>query len=133
MPSVIYSEPEFASIGLTEDKAKKLSLKVKCLTWSFKENDRSISELSTLGGVKVVTNSKGKILGGSIIGEQAGEMIHLISMAMVNNIKISGLAKIISPYPTRSEAIKRASSSYYTNVLFSSRTKKIAGFLSKFH
>ncbi|MBT5410618.1 MAG: FAD-dependent oxidoreductase [Nitrosomonadales bacterium] len=133
MPSVIYSEPEFASIGLTEKKAEKLSLKVKCLTWSFNENDRAISELSTLGGVKIIANSKGKILGGSIIGEQAGEMIHLISMAMVNNIKISGLAKIISPYPTRSEAIKRASSSYYTNVLFSNRTKKIAGFLSKFH
>jgi len=133
MPSVIYSEPEFASIGLTEKKAEKLSLKVECLTWSFNENDRAISELSTLGGVKIIANSKGKILGGSIIGEQAGEMIHLISMAMVNNIKISGLAKIISPYPTRSEAIKRASSSYYTNVLFSNRTKKIAGFLSKFH
>jgi pyruvate/2-oxoglutarate dehydrogenase complex dihydrolipoamide dehydrogenase (E3) component len=133
MPAVIYSEPEFASIGITEDKAKELFSKVKCLTWGFDENDRAISELSTLGGVKIIANSNGKILGGSILGEQAGEMMHLINMAMVNNIKISGLAKIISPYPTRSEAVKRASSRFYAKILFSSRTKKIAGFLSKFH
>ncbi|MDC0880185.1 FAD-dependent oxidoreductase [Hellea sp.] len=133
MPAVIYSEPEFASIGITEDKAKELFSKVKCLTWDFDENDRAISEFSTLGGVKIIANSKGKILGGSILGEQAGEIMHLINMAMVNNIKISGLAKIISPYPTRSEAVKRASSRFYTKILFSNRTKKIAELLSKFH
>jgi len=79
------------------------------------------------------TTKKGKILGGSIVGEGAGEIIHMLSVAMTNNIKISGLAQIISPYPTRSEAVKRAASSWYTDALFSDRTRKIAGFLAKFH
>jgi len=97
MPAAIYSEPELASIGMTEAEAKEAGHDVRCVSWEFEENDRAIA------------------------------------VAMTNNIKISGLAQIISPYPTRSEAVKRAASSWYTDALFSDRTRKIAGFLAKFH
>lgn len=132
MPAAIYSEPELASIGMTEAEAKEAGHNVRCVSWDFEENDRAIAERSNHGGVKIVATTKGKILGASVVGESAGEIIHMISVAMTNKIKISGLAQIISPYPTRSEAVKRAASSWYTDALFSDRTRKIAGFLTKF-
>ena len=133
MPAAVYSEPELASIGMTEAQAKEAGHNVRCVSWDFEENDRAIAERSDHGGVKIVATKKGKILGASVVGESAGEIIHMISVAMANKVKISGLAQIISPYPTRSEAVKRAASSWYTDALFSDRTRKIAGFLSKFH
>ena len=133
MPAVVYSAPELANIGLSEAAAKEAGFDVRSVSWEFEENDRAIAERSNKGLVKIVATKKGKILGASIVGEQAGELIHMISVAMTNKVKISGLAQIISPYPTRSEAVKRAASSWYTDALFSDKTRKIAGFLSKFH
>ena len=133
MPAAIYSQPELASIGMTEAEAIKAGHNVRCVSFDFEENDRAIAERSDQGGVKIVATKKGKILGASVVGESAGEIIHMVSVAMTNNVKISGLAQIISPYPTRSEAVKRAASSWYTDALFSDRTRKIAGFLTKFH
>jgi len=132
MPAAIYSQPELASIGMTEKTAKEAGHDVRCVTWDFEENDRAIAERHDHGGVKIVATKKGKILGASVVGENAGEIIHMVSVAMTNKVKISGLAQIISPYPTRSEAVKRAASSWYTEALFSDRTRKIAGFLTKF-
>lgn len=133
MPAAIYSEPELASIGLTEAQAREQGHKIKPLTWAFEENDRAIAERSDHGSVKIIATTKGKILGASIVGEGAGDLIQMISVAMTNNVKVSGLAQIISPYPTRGEAVKRAASSFYTETIFGSKAKKLAGFWTKFH
>lgn len=133
MPAAIYTEPELANIGLSEAEAKEKSLDYKAVHFEFDENDRAIAERSTLGGAKIIVGKSGKILGGSVVGEHAGEIIHMLSVAMANDIKISGLAQIISPYPTRSEVVKRAASSYYTDTIFSPKTRKLAGFWAKFH
>lgn len=135
MPGAIYTEPELANIGMTEAQAIEKHGKdgVRCVHFDFEENDRAIAERSTLGGVKIVATKKGKILGGSVVGAQAGEILHMISVAMTNGIKISGLAQIISPYPTRSEAVKRAASSWYTDAVFGPKAKKLSAFWTKFH
>ena len=137
MPGVIYTEPELANVGLTEAQAieKYGASNVRAVHFEFEENDRCIAERTTAGGVKIVATKKGKILGGSVVGAQAGEMLHMISMAISNKIKISGLAGIISPYPTRSEAVKRAAGSWYTETLFGegATAKKLAGLWTKFH
>ncbi len=137
MPGVIYTEPELANIGLTEAQAieKYGKDKVRAVHFEFEENDRSIAERTTAGGVKIVATKKGVILGGSVVGMQAGEMLHMLSVAMSNKVKISGLASIISPYPTRSEAVKRAAGSWYTEALFGegAKAKKLAALWTKFH
>ena len=135
MPAVIYSEPELANIGMTEAQAREAGTFDRAVHWEMEENDRSIAELTTEGAVKIICGKKGKILGASIVGPQAGELIHMISVAMANNVKISGLSQIISPYPTRSEAVKRAASSYYTEMLFGegSKFKKLAKLWTRFH
>ncbi len=137
MPGVIYTEPELANIGLTEAQAieKYGAEKVKSVHFEFDENDRAIAERSTAGGVKIVATKKGVILGGSVVGMQAGEILHMLSVAMSNGVKISGLAGIISPYPTRSEAVKRAAGSWYTETLFgeNAKAKKLSALWTKFH
>jgi len=133
MPAAIYTAPELANIGLTEAKAIEAGYNVKVLKFEFEENDRAIAERNRGGEVKIVATNKGKILGASIIGEGAGDMLQIISVAMANKIKVGGLTKIISPYPTRSEAVKRAASSFYTDTIFSSKFQKLSGFWTKFH
>ncbi|WP_418152561.1 NAD(P)/FAD-dependent oxidoreductase [Litorimonas sp. RW-G-Af-16] len=133
MPAAIYTEPELANIGMSEAEAKEKALDYKVLHFEFDENDRAIAERSTHGGVKLIVGKDKRLLGGSVVGEHAGEIIHMLSIAMSNGIKIAGLAQIISPYPTRSEVVKRAASSYYTETVFSDKTRKLAGFWTKFH
>ena len=133
MPAAIYTAPELANIGLTEAQAREAGHNVKVLKFEFEENDRAIAERNREGEVKIIATTKGKILGASIIGEGAGDLIQMISVCMTNKVKVSGLAQIISPYPTRGEAVKRAASSFYTDTLFSSKTQKLAGLWTKFH
>lgn len=135
MPAAIYTEPELANIGLSEAEAReKFGDAIQIAKFHFDENDRAIAERSIHGGVKIIVSKKGKILGGSIVGAQAGEMIHMLSVAMTGGMKASKLAQIISPYPTRSEAVKRASSSLFTDSLFGedSKVRTLAKFWAKF-
>ncbi|MGB0905993.1 MAG: dihydrolipoyl dehydrogenase family protein [Maricaulaceae bacterium] len=133
MPAAIYSEPELASIGLSEAQAREQGYAVRVLRAEFEHNDRAIAERADQGEVKIIATNKGRILGASIVGESAGDLIQMISVAMTNKVKISGLAQIISPYPTRGEAIKRAAGSYYTEAIFGPKAKKLAGLWTKFH
>ena len=72
---------------------------------------------------------KGKILGASIVGPQAGELIQPWILAIANGLKVSAMAQVIAPYPTLGEVSKRAAGSFYTPKLFSERTKKIVRLL----
>ncbi len=133
MPAAIYTQPELTSIGLTEKSARGKYSDIKTVHFEFDENDRAIAERSTKGGVKIIARKNGRIIGASIVGEGAGELIHIISLAMANKMKIIHLTKMISPYPTRSEAVKRAASSWYTDAVFSPKTRKLAKLMARFH
>ena len=133
MPAAIYTQPELASIGLTEKSARGKFGDVRTVHFDFDENDRAIAERSTKGAVKIIARGNGLILGASIVGEASGELIHIISLAMANKMKIIHLTKMISPYPTRSEAVKRAASSWYTEALFSPKIRKLAALMARFH
>ncbi len=133
MPAAVYTQPELASIGLTEKSARGKYSDIKTVHFDFAENDRAIAERSTKGGVKIIAQGNGRIVGASIVGEGAGELIHIISLAMANKMKIIHLTKMISPYPTRSEAVKRAASSWYTESVFSPKTRKLAALMARFH
>jgi pyruvate/2-oxoglutarate dehydrogenase complex dihydrolipoamide dehydrogenase (E3) component len=133
MPAAIYSEPELANIGLSAAEAREKGYDIRELTAGFDHNDRAIAERSDEGGVKIIATTKGKILGASIVGEGAGDLIQMISVAMKGGVKISGLAQIISPYPTRGEAVKRAAGSFYTDAVFSPKSRKLAAFNTRFH
>ena len=132
MPRVTYTAPELAHVGLTEAEARQRHKFVKILRWPFDENDRARAERETRGAVKAVVTGKGKILGVSIVGHQAGEMLAPWTLALTQGLGISTLASVIAPYPTRGEASKRAAGDYFSPTLFSASTRRIIRFLSWF-
>jgi pyruvate/2-oxoglutarate dehydrogenase complex dihydrolipoamide dehydrogenase (E3) component len=132
IPWVTYTEPELAHVGLLEHEAYEQDPKIKIQTWNFSENDRAQAECKTLGKIKVVTSSNGKILGVTILGSGAGELLLPWIMAIQEGKSIRSMTKPIIPYPTLSEINKRVASEYYTPFLFSDRMKKLVKFLSYF-
>lgn len=132
VPWVTYTDPEMAHTGLTEADAEKQGTDYKVLEFAYAENDRARAELATDGGIRVLVGRKGKILGASIVGKSAGELIHTWTLAISTGQKIGAMAGAIAPYPTLSELSKRAAGSYYTESLFGERMKKIVRFIMRF-
>ena len=132
LPRVTYTNPELASVGLSEADAREKYAAIKVLRWPFEENDRARAERDERGMVKVVTTRNGKILGASVVGAGAGDLLAPWTMALAQGLPISAMAGVIAPYPTRGEASKRAAGDYYTPTLFGPRTRKIVSFLSLF-
>ena len=131
VPWVTYSDPELAQAGLQEHEAGERHGPVKALTWSFAENDRAQAEGETEGFIKVVLGKGGKILGATIVGARAGELILPWVLAIEQGLKIGAMASLIAPYPTLSEVSKRVAGAYYTPSLFSQRTRRIVGWLQR--
>jgi pyruvate/2-oxoglutarate dehydrogenase complex dihydrolipoamide dehydrogenase (E3) component len=130
LPRVTYTNPELASVGLSESAAREKFAAIKVLRWPFEENDRARAERDMRGMVKVITTRNGRILGASIVGKGAGDLLAPWTMALAQGLPISAMAGVIAPYPTRGEASKRAAGDYYTPTLFGPRTRKIVGLLS---
>lgn len=132
LPWVTYSDPEIAQVGLTEEKARqKHGDTIKVVEWSFKENDRAIAGKTTNGQLRIITTKRGRILGVSMIGTNAGELIGMWALAISSGLKIGAIAGMIAPYPTLGEINKRAAGAWYTPSLFSDKTRKIVGWLQK--
>ncbi len=124
-----YTDPEVASIGLNEKRAKADKIEYKVLEENFSENDRALAEGEELGKIKILLNPKGKLLGCQIIGPHAGELIHEWVAATWGAVKLSSIAGAIHVYPTLSEISKRAAGAYFAGKLFSERTKSVLRFL----
>ena len=132
LPRVTYTNPELASVGLSEAEARDKFVAIKVLRWPFEENDRARAERDMRGLVKVITTRNGRVLGASIVGKGAGDLLAPWTMALAQGLPISAMAGVIAPYPTRGEASKRAAGDYYTPTLFGPRTRRIIGLLSFF-
>jgi pyruvate/2-oxoglutarate dehydrogenase complex dihydrolipoamide dehydrogenase (E3) component len=130
LPRVTYTDPELAQTGMTEAEAVAAGLPVQILRWPLAENDRAIAERDTSGLVKLIV-SRNRVVGAGILAPHAGEMISQWTLAIAQRTKLSALAGLIVPYPTRSEAAKRAAGSFFAPRLFSERTKTLVRLLSR--
>jgi pyruvate/2-oxoglutarate dehydrogenase complex dihydrolipoamide dehydrogenase (E3) component len=130
IPWVTYTDPELAHVGLTEKDAKtQHGDAVRVLRWPFHDNDRAITEGKTKGLVKIVTAKNGKILGCSIVGPNAGDLIAMWALAITQGLKVSAIAGMVLPYPTLGEAGKRAAITYYAGLAAKPLIRKLIGFL----
>lgn len=132
LPWVTYTSPELAHTGLTEAEARKKFSDIRVLLLPFTSNDRAQTEHQTQGKIKIIVTSKGKILGCSILGEHAGELILPWIMLIKNKQSLRALTELIVPYPTLSEISKRIASEFYTPNLFSVTVKRLVNFLKYF-
>ncbi len=131
IPWVTFTEPELANVGLSEDEARKRHSTVNVYRWPYHENDRAQAERATEGFVKVITDKRDRIVGAAIVGEQAGELIQMWSLAVAKKMKIADMAQWVSPYPTLSEINKRAALRYYASKSGSPLVRGLVGFLSR--
>lgn len=133
LPWVTYTDPELSQVGLTEADARlKHSDSIRVLRADFSHNDRALADGAPQGFLKAIVSQRGHILGATIVGPHAGELILPWVLAISKDLKIGDIANVIAPYPTLSEISKRAAGSYYTPALYSSRTRKLVRFLGVF-
>ncbi|CAN5400168.1 dihydrolipoyl dehydrogenase [soil metagenome] len=109
IPGVVYTFPEVASVGKTEEELKQAGIAYNVGKFPFTANGRTKVNQTTDGFVKILADAKtDRILGGHIIGAEAGEMIHEIVVAMEFGGAAEDVARSCHAHPTRSEAIKEA-------------------------
>lgn len=130
LPRVVYTDPEVAQTGLTEAEAKASLPGVTTHVWHMAENDRAQAERRTDGLVKIIA-SKGRIVGASIVGNHAGELLHPWTLAIAGRRKLRAMTGAMVAYPTLSEAGKRAASSAFTAALFGPVTRRIVRLLGR--
>ncbi|HHL39259.1 MAG TPA: hypothetical protein ENJ37_02020 [Deltaproteobacteria bacterium] len=132
VPWVIFTDPEAARVGMTEEQARAADPKVRVYSFPFKDNDRAVTDDSTGGFVKLLCNGRGHIMGAHIVGPHAGELLAQITLAMRTGLTVDDIAATIHPYPTLSEAVKQAASLRMKSSLTPLR-KKILKFLFRLH
>jgi pyruvate/2-oxoglutarate dehydrogenase complex dihydrolipoamide dehydrogenase (E3) component len=132
IPWATYTEPELAQVGLTEAQAKKKHGPiVEVVRFDYHHNDRAIAERKTKGFIKVMV-VKGRPVGASIVGHQAGELINLWALALANRMKMSQIAAMVAPYPTIGEVNKRAAGAYFSPRLFENDwVKRVVRFVQR--
>jgi len=132
IPWATFTEPELAHAGLTEAQARARGIKIHVTRWPYNDNDRAHIERETRGHIKVITTGKGKIVGVSIVGAQAGELIAMWTLAIAQGLNIRALTELVLPYPTFSELGKRAAIDFFIPRLTNTWVRRIIGWMRKF-
>lgn len=113
IPYATFTSPELAHVGLYESDLRDRGIAYKTFEKHFKDNDRAICDSATEGMVRIHIDAKSDIiLGASILGAGAGNMISEITLAMQSATGLGKLASVIHPYPTTAEAIRQAGDLY---------------------
>jgi pyruvate/2-oxoglutarate dehydrogenase complex dihydrolipoamide dehydrogenase (E3) component len=113
IPWCTYTDPQIAHVGLTEHQATAEGMAIDTFTQPMAEVDRAVLDGETTGFAKVhVKKGTGTILGATVVARHAGDMIGIYTMAMTHGLGLGALAKIIQPYPTQAEAIRKTGDLY---------------------
>lgn len=114
VPWVTYTDPEVAQVGATEEQLNKAGITFTTYRFPFNKIDRAIMDGATEGVIKVFAKKwSGKILGASIAGAHAGEMISQYALAMKNGVSLREFADTIHPYPSYGLGARRAADQWY--------------------
>jgi pyruvate/2-oxoglutarate dehydrogenase complex dihydrolipoamide dehydrogenase (E3) component len=132
IPWATYTDPELAQVGLTEAQAREThGGNLEVVRFPYNHNDRAIAERKTEGLIKVMV-VRGRPVGVSIAGAQAGELINLWALVIANRLKMKHVAGMVAPYPTLGEINKRAAGAYFSPRLFDSvMVKRVVGFVQR--
>lgn len=110
VPACVYTHPELAGVGLTENEAKEKGLEYKVGKFPFSANGRALTQGANYGMVKIIGEVEtGKILGAHILGPNASELIHELTLAVRWGLTVEQIAETIHAHPTLAEAILEAS------------------------
>ena len=113
MPWCTYTDPEIAHVGMYEHEARQRGIDVDTFTHPWRDVDRAITDGEEDGFVRIhVKKGTDQILGATIVARHAGETIGELTLAMVGKVGLKTLARVIHPYPTQADALRRAAFAY---------------------
>lgn len=113
VPWCTFTEPEVARVGLNESEAKQKNLAHDVYQYSFDDLDRAVCDRESEGFIKVLTpKGSDRILGVTIVGSHAGDLLHELALAMHQKIGLKKIASMIHVYPTLAEISKRIADTY---------------------
>jgi len=113
VPWCTYTSPEIAHVGLYPSEAEKQGIAIETYTQELAHVDRAILDGETEGFVRIhVKKGTGRVLGATIVAENAGDMIAQVSQAMTHKLGLGKVAEVIQPYPTQAEAVRKIGDLY---------------------
>jgi len=108
LPMAVYTDPEFASVGLTEDEAVEKGIRFQTGLFSLQANGRALTLGREEGVVKVIADDRDKVIGAHILAPNASEIISEITLAVSKGLKIQDVSSAVHIHPTLSEAVMEA-------------------------
>jgi pyruvate/2-oxoglutarate dehydrogenase complex dihydrolipoamide dehydrogenase (E3) component len=124
LPWCTYCDPELASIGMNERRAKAAGIEYSVWSEHFRNNDRSLAEGEQVGRIKMIVNEKERPIGVQILGPRAGDLISEWVAILNGGVKLSTLASAVHPYPTIGEINKKVAGALFLPKIFSDRVRK---------
>ncbi|MEQ1514750.1 MAG: FAD-dependent oxidoreductase [Lysobacteraceae bacterium] len=130
LPAATYTDPELARVGINEREAAERKIAVEVIVHPFSELDRAIAEGATEGFVKVlVPPGKDTILGATVVGARAGDLIAIFALAMKHDLGLDKILGTVFAYPTFAEAAKFAAGTRRKR----HKPERVLGWLRKYH
>jgi pyruvate/2-oxoglutarate dehydrogenase complex dihydrolipoamide dehydrogenase (E3) component len=130
VPRVVYTEPEVAVVGLEPEAADARGIRYDTAEFPVGEVDRAVTEGRTRGFCRLLLR-RGRLIGASLVGPQAGELIHELALAMQVNARVRDISALIHAYPTHAQIHRRAVNSRYAHLLHSRRLRLLARVMSR--
>ncbi len=130
VPSVTYTDPEAAQVGLTEQEAQAQGLRYDVARFPLNEIDRAITDGVGEGFLKILI-ARGRVAGASLVGAPAGELIHELALAMQVKAKAGDISRLIHAYPTLSQIHRRAINTRYAPRLYSGKARLLSRLINR--
>ncbi|HUO81738.1 MAG TPA: FAD-dependent oxidoreductase [Gammaproteobacteria bacterium] len=129
VPRVTYSDPEVARVGRNEAEARDGGIDFETLRFDFADIDRAKTAVERKGFAKLLV-SRRRIIGATVIGPHAGELLAELVLAMHARVRIGSISGAIHAYPTLAEITRRAVNLHYARKLFSPWTRRLVRFIN---
>jgi pyruvate/2-oxoglutarate dehydrogenase complex dihydrolipoamide dehydrogenase (E3) component len=130
VPRVTYTDPEAAEVGLTEQEAQAQGLRYEVARFPLNQIDRAITDGLDEGFLKILI-VRGRVAGASLVGAQAGELIHELALAMQVRARAGDISRLIHAYPTLSQIHRRAINARYAPRLYSGKARLLARLINR--
>ena len=125
IPWAVFTDPEVAQVGLTEQEAVAVGRRVRVHRWPVDKIDRAQSEGDTAGFFKLVTADGDRLLGATMVSANAADLVNQLAAAMDSGVALSKLARVIQVYPTRSYGLLQLASEVRLEVASASRILRV--------
>ncbi len=132
VPWVTYTDPELASVGLNEKRAREAGTGCSVVSAPLSQTDRGRTEAESEGRIKILLDRRGRVVGTQIVGLHAGELLGPAILAVRRRSPLRELVAPMLPYPTLLEVYKKAGGSYFAPRLYNGRVRGLLRFLFRY-